>query len=168
MASALTHALVLCSTPQVATNYPKLTVQPIAGLTQAGLLRAVANGDCVGAVGPDVELEFGMGGPGIFDADGFDPQKSYCGLTTVGPLLNAGYYGIPISKNDTARINPTTIDAMNVHVINAVVRTLGYGILLPACALTRWCRREATTNPQAMYFSRTHPAGRSARRWPTR
>lgn len=102
----------------VATNYPSLQVMPIAGLTQAGLLRAVANGMCVGAVGPDVELEFGMGGPGIFDADGFDPQKSYCGLTTVGPLLNAGYYGIPLSKNDTARINPRTIDAMNVHVNN--------------------------------------------------
>ena len=41
----------------VATNYPNLQVTPIPGLTQAGLLRAVANGQCVGAVGPDVELK---------------------------------------------------------------------------------------------------------------
>ena len=41
----------------VAKNYPSLQVKPIPGLTQAGLLRAVANGQCVGAVGPDVEIK---------------------------------------------------------------------------------------------------------------
>ena len=64
--------------------------------------------------------QFGLGGPGIFDSDGWDPLKTYCGLTTVGPLLNNGYYGIPLSKSDTSSINPRTIDAMNVHVSNAV------------------------------------------------
>ena len=47
-------------------------------------------------------------------------MKTYCSLTTVGPLLNNGYYGIPLSKSDTSSINAQTIDAMNIHVINAV------------------------------------------------
>ena len=64
--------------------------------------------------------QFGLGGPGIFDSDGWDPLKTYCSLTTVGPLLNNGYYGIPLSKSDTSSINARTIDAMNVHVSNAV------------------------------------------------
>ncbi len=57
----------------IAANVPGVAIKPIPGLTQAGLLRAISSGECVGGVGPDVELEFGMGGPGIFDADGFDP-----------------------------------------------------------------------------------------------
>jgi hypothetical protein len=66
----------------IATFYPKLTVKPIPGLTQAGLLPAIASGVCKGGVGPDPELKYSLGGPGIFDADGFDP-------TCAPPLCRA-------------------------------------------------------------------------------
>jgi hypothetical protein len=60
----------------LATFYPGLTVKPIPGLTQAGLLPAIASGVCAGGVGPDPELKYSLGGPGIFDADGFDPDRA--------------------------------------------------------------------------------------------
>ena len=69
----------------VQTNYPQLTIVQIPGLTQAGLLPAIVSGQCIGGVGIDTELQYGLGGPGIFASDGFDPQATFCGLTTVGP-----------------------------------------------------------------------------------
>lgn len=61
----------------LATFYPDLTIMPIPGLTQAGLLPAIASGVCAGGVGPDPELKYALGGPGIFDADGFDPERAH-------------------------------------------------------------------------------------------
>lgn len=95
----------------VSANYPGLVVKPIAGLTQLGLLRAITTGQCVGGIGPDVEIKYGMGGPGIDAA---------CGLTTVGDTLNFGYYGIPFHKNDTATVNPATLAALDVYVNEAI------------------------------------------------
>ena len=60
----------------LATFFPQLNVMPIPGLTQAGLLPAIASGLCKGGVGPDPELKYALGGPGIFDADGFDPERA--------------------------------------------------------------------------------------------
>lgn len=62
----------------LATFYPNLQVQPVPGLTQAGLLPAIASGVCKGGVGPDPELKYSLGGPGIFDTDGFDPTGASC------------------------------------------------------------------------------------------
>ena len=58
------------------TFYPELKVLPIPGLTQAGLLPAIVSGVCKGGVGPDPELKYSLGGPGIFDSDGFDPTRA--------------------------------------------------------------------------------------------
>jgi hypothetical protein len=58
----------------IKTFYPDLTILPIPGLTQAGLLPAIASGQCKGGIGPDPELTYSLGGPGIFDTDGFDPS----------------------------------------------------------------------------------------------
>ena len=58
----------------LSTFYPGLTIQPVPGLTQAGLLPAIVSGLCKGGVGPAPELKYSLGGPGIFDAGGFDPQ----------------------------------------------------------------------------------------------
>ena len=60
----------------ISTFYPQLTIMPIPGLTQAGLLPAIASGTCAGGIGPDPELKYALGGPGIFDADGFDPTRA--------------------------------------------------------------------------------------------
>jgi hypothetical protein len=60
----------------LATFYPQLKILPIPGLTQAGLLPAIASGICKGGVGPDPELKYSLGGPGIFDSDGFDPTRA--------------------------------------------------------------------------------------------
>ena len=96
------------------TFYPQLKVLPIPGLTQAGLLPAIVSGQCKGGVGPDPELKYALGGPGIFDSDGFDPSRaspaysrvrsiscipvcsaeSFCSLEIVGDLLTFGYYGV--------------------------------------------------------------------------
>ena len=102
------------------TNYPNLQVQAVPGLTQAGMLPAIVSGQCVGGAGPDIEVKYGLGGPGIFDANGFDPTATFCGLTTVGEKLNFGYYGIPLQRHDTANINASVIDAMNVFVGQAI------------------------------------------------
>jgi hypothetical protein len=102
------------------TNYPQLQVQAVPGLTQAGMLPAIVSGQCVGGAGPDIEVKYGLGGPGIFDANGFDPEATFCGLTTVGEKLNFGYYGIPLQRHDTANINASVIDAMNVFVGQAI------------------------------------------------
>ena len=102
------------------SNYPHLTVQPIPGLTQAGLLPAIVSGVCVGGVGPSVELEYGLGGPGIFDPTGFDPSGSFCGLSTVGEQLNFGYFGIPVSSSDTLNINASVIRALDVLVAQSI------------------------------------------------
>jgi hypothetical protein len=98
----------------LATFYPKLQVQPIPGLTQAGLLPAIASGQCVGGVGPDPELKYALGGPGIQAPDGFDPTNSFCKLQTVGDRLTFGYYGIPFKRKDTATVNETTLLAISV------------------------------------------------------
>lgn len=73
----------------LATFYPQLKVQPVPGLTQAGLLPAIASGICKGGVGPDPELKYSLGGPGIFDSDGFDPTRAY--------LLRAACMRVPRS-----------------------------------------------------------------------
>ena len=104
----------------VTTNFPNLQVLPIPGLTQAGLLPAIVSGQCVGGVGPDIEVKYGLGGPGIFDVNGFDPQETFCGLTTVGEKLNFGYYGIPFTLSDRANVNDTVLRAMNVFVAQAI------------------------------------------------
>jgi hypothetical protein len=101
----------------IKTFYPDLTILPIPGLTQAGLLPAIVSGKCKGGIGPDPELKYSLGGPGIFDEDGFDPSgalralglsahvcaalmllgrgaASFCKLQTVGGLLTFGYYGV--------------------------------------------------------------------------
>ena len=96
------------------TFYPQLKVNPIPGLTQAGLLPAIVSGQCLGGVGPDPELKYALGGPGIFDSDGFDPLQTFCGLEIVGNLLTFGYYGIPFKKRDTATVNDTTLQAISV------------------------------------------------------
>ena len=104
----------------VAQNYPQLQVLPIPGLTQAGLLPAIVSGKCVGGVGPDIEVKYGLGGPGVFDVNGFDPMETFCGLTTVGDKLNFGYYGIPFSLSDRANVNDTVLRSMNVFVAQAI------------------------------------------------
>lgn len=62
----------------------------------------------------------GLGGPGIFGTNGFDPQLTFCGLTTVGDKLNFGYYGIPFARDDRPSVNDTIIRAMNVFVSQAI------------------------------------------------
>lgn len=98
----------------LATFYPKLQVQPIPGLTQAGLLPAIVSGLCAGGVGPDPELKYALGGPGIQAADGFDPTDSFCDLEIVGDRLTFGYYGIPFKRNDTVTVNERTLHAISV------------------------------------------------------
>ncbi len=104
----------------LSTFYPQLKMQPVPGLTQAGLLPAIASGKCKGGVGPGPELQYALGGPGIFDADGFDPNSTFCNLETVGDLLTFGYYGIPFSKVDRGVVNETTLHAISVLVDLAI------------------------------------------------
>ena len=104
----------------VQQKYPNLQVVAVPGLTQAGLLPAIVSGQCIGGLGPDIELEYGLGGPGIFGTTGFDPAHTFCGLTTVGDKLNFGYYGIPFAHADRPSVNDTILDAMNVFVAQAI------------------------------------------------
>jgi hypothetical protein len=43
----------------VKQNYPNLQVTAVPGLTQAGLLPAIVSGQCVGGLGPDIEIKYG-------------------------------------------------------------------------------------------------------------
>jgi len=43
----------------IKNNYPNLQIQPVPGLTQAGLLPAIVSGSCIGGIGPDIELKYG-------------------------------------------------------------------------------------------------------------
>ena len=114
----------------LSTFYPQLKVLPIPGLTQAGLLPAIVSGVCKGGVGPDPELKYSLGGPGIFDSDGFDPTRaclvsapciqspltlgraeSFCGLEIVGNLLTFGYYGVRLPVCSRTRTRMLTFAA---------------------------------------------------------
>ena len=85
----------------MAENYPGIKTLLIPGSIYS-LLDAIADGTCLGAVAPDAVLKYTLGPVG-------DVPGAYCGLETVGSLLNAAFYAIPFNP----KISSSVISGLN-------------------------------------------------------